>query len=97
MYCLHIFPWLTRTCQSPSLPTNVVEQQSLYPLEYFRSLPEALLPDFVIEYGPVIDKENAGFTWHECLEAVSLCSGAQCLPTQWWFTCKLDGSAKPGW
>jgi hypothetical protein len=53
-----------------------------------------LSPAFVEEYGPAIDKENAGFTTHECFAAVPLPPGARCLPTQWLFTRKRDGSAK---
>ena len=61
-----------------------------------QNLTDALSPQFLAEYGPAIDKENAGLVMHKCFEAVPLLVGARCLHTQWLFTCKRDSSALQG-
>ena len=80
-----------------SLPTEVFSQEVSSTRPIPRNISEALSPAFVEEYGPAIDKENAGFTTHECFAAVPLpqelgvfrLSG--CLPAS------VMAQPKPGW
>ena len=59
-----------------------------------KNLSAALSPQFVSEFGPAMDKENAGFVTHECFEAVRLPAGTRVLPTQWVYTAKGMGQLK---
>ena len=77
-----------------SMPADVFSQEVPHTRPVPKNLAAALSPQFVGEYGPAIDKENAGFKKHECFEVVRLPEGAKCLPTQWIFTRKRDGSPK---
>ena len=77
-----------------TLPANVFSQEVASDVPVPRNLTDALSPQFIAEFGPAIDKENAGFVTHECFEAVPLPAGARCLPTQWLFNRKRDGTAK---
>ena len=77
-----------------TLPANVFSQEVASDVPVPRNLSDALSPQFIAEFGPAIDKENAGFVTHECFEAVPLPAGARCLPTQWLFNRKRDGTAK---
>ncbi len=65
-----------------SLPTEIFSQEVVSNRSIPWKISDALSPEFVAEFGPAIEKENAGFTSHECFEAVPLPSGARCLPTQ---------------
>ena len=76
------------------LPAHVFSQEVAGDLPVPRNLTDALSPQFNAEFGPAIDKENSGFVTHECFEAVPLPAGARCLPTQWLFNRKRDGTAK---
>ena len=55
---------------------------------------EALSPAFVDEWGPAIDRENAGFVKHSCFATMALPKNAKVLPGIWVFTRKRDQSAK---
>ena len=68
------------------LPFDVFSQEVLTTRPAPKNLAAALSPQFVGEYSPAIDKENAGFMKHECFEVIRLPEGAKCLPTQWIFT-----------
>jgi hypothetical protein len=59
-----------------------------------RSVSDALSPRFVNEFGPAMDRENAGFLKHECFQPVSLPAGARLLPCHWLFSYKRDGTPK---
>ena len=60
-----------------------------------KNVTEALSPSFVDEWGPAIDRENAGFQKYNCFQPVpSLPPGARTLPGLWVFTRKRDNSAK---
>ena len=59
-----------------------------------KSVVQALSPSFVADWGPAIDRENAGFLHHACFEAVTLPPVARTLPGLWVFTRKRDGSPK---
>jgi hypothetical protein len=59
-----------------------------------RNVKEALSPSFVAEWGPAIDRENAGFIKHSCFEPMALPNHAKVLPGIWVFTRKRDHSAK---
>ena len=59
-----------------------------------RNVKEALSQAFVDEWGPAMDRENAGFVKHSCFTPVVLPPHAKVLPGIWVFTRKRDHSAK---
>ena len=81
-----------------SMPDNVFPQEvpsrtSRVP----KNVTEALSPAFVDEWGPAIDRENAGFQKYNCFQPVpssSLPPGQRTLPGLWIFTRKRDHTAK---
>ena len=77
-----------------AMPADVFSQEVPHLRPVPKNLAAALSPQFVGEYGPAIDNENAGFKTHECLEVVHLQEGSKCVPTQWIFTGKRDASPK---
>ena len=82
------------TLYDASLPANIFVQEVSGASPVPRNLTEALSPAFVGEFGPAMDKENEGFRIHECFEVVPLPDGQRCLPTQWIFTRKREGTPK---
>ena len=60
-----------------------------------KNVNEALSPSFVDEWGPAIDRENAGFQKYKCFQPVpSFQHGTCTLPGLWVFTHKRYNSAK---
>ena len=79
-----------------SMPADVFSQEVSGSRPVPKNLSEALSPPFVGEYGPAMDKENAGFVAHKCFEAVPLPAGARVLPTRWLYTTNEMGLLRRG-
>ena len=79
-----------------TMPTGVFPQEvKSSSTRVPKNVTEALSPSFVDEWGPAIDRENAGFQKYNCFQPVpSLPPGARTLPGLWVFTRKRDNSAK---
>jgi hypothetical protein len=84
------YEYYTATVPAQIFAQEVTVSNSLIP----KTVQQALSPSFVDEWGPAIDKENAGFQKYDCFAAVPLPSGAHLLPGLWVFTRKRDNSAK---
>ena len=57
-----------------------------------KNVKEALSPQFVDEWRPAINNENACFAKYKCFHPVPLPAQAKILPGIWVFTQKRDGS-----
>ena len=82
---------------SAALPTQIFAQEVAIRADTIpRNVKEALSPKFVEEWGPAIDRENAGFVKYNCFEALPSLpnASARTLPGIWVFTRKRDNSAK---
>ena len=78
-----------------SLPADVFAQEVQVPdTRIPKSVQQALSPSFLDEWGPAIDRENAGFLKHSCFAPVQLPPGQRTLPGLWVFTRKRDNTAK---
>ena len=82
---------------SAALPNQIFAQEAkVRAPDIPRNVKDALSPKFVDEWGPAIDRENAGFVKHKCFEPFPSIpiAGARTLPGIWVFTRKRDNSAK---
>ena len=82
---------------SAALPNQIFAQEAkVRAPDIPRNVKDALSPKFVDEWGPAIDRENAGFVKHKCFEPLPSIpiAGARTLPGIWVFTRKRDNSAK---
>ena len=82
---------------SSTLPLSllmILLRRCRYPMvvghQYPQYVQQAVSPSFVDEWGPAIDRENAGFLKHSCFAPVCLPPGHSKLPGLWGFTCNLS-------